>query len=537
MSDRDYDAVVIGAGINGLVAAAELAGAGRRVALVDEHDRLGGFIVSQELTAPGFVHDTFSSWHPQFVAGPAYAELGEDLHRHGLRYANTEGPLTAAVSHRGAVIAHRDPAATAAELAGPDGEAYLALLGDLERWSPLVFGALGSDLTPVPIVRLFASAARRVGRRSVGELARTALQSGRALARERFAGWEADQLWVPWLLHAGLSPDHAGGALMLAVMAGSLHQAGLPVVAGGAAGFTNAFAGLLAERGVELMLGRAVTRIDVVQGRVTGVVAGGERLRARTVLASTSTQRLHGELLPRGAGGQRAATALARQRAGRGALQIHLALDAPVPWADARLGSIPLVHLGDGSGSTGIACAQAEAGLLPAAPTVAVGQQCLLDPSRAPDGAATLWLQLQEAPYRPVGDAAGRITVDGRWTPSVLDAYGDRVLARLETFAPGVRDHVVGRHCLSPADLERANPNAVAGDPYGGAAELDRSLIWRPGAGSGHNTGIKGLFHIGAFTHPGPGLGGVSGHVVAQRLITDPIRLRDRSRLAERSRP
>ena len=517
-----YDAVVIGAGINGLVAAAELAGAGWTVALVDERDRIGGFIDSGQLTRPGFTHDTFSSWHPLFVGGGGYAALGADLHRHGLEYRNTDGAVTASVSERGAFVAYRDPAATAAALAHPaDRDAYAAMLTQMDAWAPHVFRTLSSELSGRDIARLAAGAWRGLRGAGLRELARVSLQSGRGYTRERFTGWEADQLWIPWLLHAGLSPDHASGGLMLPVMAYTMHGLGLPVVAGGAAEFTAAFGRLLAERGVDVLLGAPAEAITVSGGRAVSVRVAGKLLHAgRAVLASVPTADLYRELLPAAAVPAAGRAAAARHRPGRAAMQVHVALDAPLGWTDSRLDSVPLIHIGTGSDSTGIACAQAEAGLLPAEPTVVVGQQCVLDPSRAPAGKATLWIQLQEVPNAPTGDALGQIDISGGWSDEAASAYVDRVLSRIETFAPGLNSVVLAVATLPPTALLAANRNAVSGDPYGGATELDQSLRLRPGTGSGHATGIGGLFHIGAFTHPGPGLGGGSGHIVAQRLIS-----------------
>lgn len=526
-----YDAVVVGAGVNGMVAAAELAGAGWSVALVDERDRIGGFIASEELTLPGYVHDTYSSWHPLFVTGGAYASLGDDLHRHGLRYANAERAVTASVSDRGTALADRDPEVTAAGFEHPaDRSAYAAMLAELEQRAPHVFGALGSELRTRDLARLGAGAARGLGVGGLAELARVALQSGRGLVRERFRGFEVDQLWSPWLLHAGLGPDHATGGLMLPVMAFTMHAAGLPIVVGGAGRFTDAFAALLAERGVDLLLGAPAERIEVAGGRAVAVHVGGRRLLARrAVLASTSTTRLYDDLLGASAPepGRRAAR---RHRPGRAAMQVHVALDAPLRWSDDRLDDVPLVHVSDGAASTGVACAQAEAGLLPAEPTVVVGQQCVLDPSRAPEGGATLWLQLQEVPFAPTGDAAGQIE-PGSWDEPLTAAYVERVLARVAAYAPGLGSSVLDWSAVTPQGLVAANANAVAGDPYGGAAELDQSLLWRPGTGQGHRTGVDGLFHIGAFTHPGPGLGAGSGHLVAQQLLAPPPTRRAATRL------
>ncbi|WP_245827761.1 phytoene desaturase family protein [Sinomonas mesophila] len=524
------DYVVVGGGINAMVAAARLAGAGFSVTLVEERDRLGGFIDSGELTVPGFVHDTFSSWHPLFVASPAFAELGPELAECGLTYRNTEDAgldaVTASVDAapgggERAAIAYRDPERTAAAFEhAEDAAAYARMLEELGERSGLVFGALGTELRSWKALRLGLSALRP-GLRAAERLARDSLMSGRNLTRLRFRGWEADQLWAPWLLHAGLGPDHATGGVMLPLMALTMHGVGLPVVEGGAGRFVEAFARLLARRGVRVELGLPVERIAVRGGRAVAAETAVERFEARRgVLASTSPQALYTALLPEAAVPGQMRGQAAAYRPGRAAMQIHVALDSPPAWTDSRLASVPLVHLSDGSGSTGVACAQAEAGLLPARPTVVVGQQCLLDPSRAPEGKATLWLQLQELPFRPAGDAAGELDVSDGWTPELARGFAERVLARIEAFAPGLRSSVLGIKVISPVDLQAANRNAVDGDPYGGSAELFQNLLWRPlPAAAHHRTAVEGLWHIGASTHPGPGLGGGSGYLVAGQIL------------------
>lgn len=517
------DAVVVGAGVNGMVAAAELAGAGWSVALVDRADRIGGFIGSQERTVPGHVHDTWSSWHPLFVTGGAYAALGADLHRCGLGYSNTDGALTASVADDGrTTIASRDPAATAEGFASArDRDTYLAQLAAFGRNAEALGGLIGGELRSPGALRQVLRLLRTEGRRGSERLLRDTVTSGRSFVRREYDGDEVDHLWVPWLLHAGLSPDHASGGFLLPVFAATLHLAGLPVVTGGAQRFVDAFSALLAERGVEVRTGEHVERVLVEGGRATGVVAGGRELRARrAVLASVTPTALYGELLPEGAVRPRVLQDARAFRYGRAAMQVHVALRAPVPWSDRRLAEVPLLHLSDGSSSTGIACAQAEAGLLPTRPTVVVGQQHVLDPSRVPAGAASLWLQLQELPFAPRGDAAGELDTGRGWTPELADGYVERVLDRVAAHAPGLREDVLGIDVLTPADLAAQNPNAVRGDVYAGAAELDQSFAWRPLASSGrHRTDVPGLWHIGASTHPGAGLGGASGHLVATTLL------------------
>lgn len=522
MLPASYDAIVIGAGINGLVAAAELSGAGWQVCLVEANTRLGGFIDSGELTETGYIHDTYSSWHPLFVTGGAYAALGAGLARHGLEYCNTDDLLTASVAAGGrTAIAYRDPARTAAGFSREgDGERYLAMLERLSADLGSIGTLLGTELRGAGALRPLATMARRGRWAGLEGWARDAASSGRAFCRREFAGPEVDHLWAPWLLHAGLTPGSASGGLMVALLAGTLHTAGLPVVRGGAGGLVVAFERLLVERDVEIVTGAPAERILVEHGRAVGVVAGGRTLRAReAVLASVTPGALYGSLLPPDAVGAEVRDEALRFRFGRGAMQVHVALSGPVPWREPDLARVPLVHISDGSASTGIACAEAEAGLLPRQPTVVVGQQHVLDPGRAPAGTGTLWLQLQEVPYAPVGDAAGTLDVRGGWTTELVDGYVDRVLGRLDEHAPGIRGRALRTVALSPVDLCSANRNAVAGDPYSGSAELDQNLLWRPGPRTGrHRTVVGGVWHIGASTHPGPGLGGGSGHLVAQAL-------------------
>lgn len=526
----ESDYVVIGSGINSLVAAAELARSGATVTIVEEQDRLGGFIDSGELTVPGFIHDTFSSWHPLFMAGAAYADLGPELHRHGLRYVNTEDAGTPwvcgsvgsdAKGKTSVVLAQRDPVETAQAFEHVlDREAYAVMLQEFGAQAPVIFGAMGSEMDLPNAVKL-GFKAFRLGYTKVQALLRQGVMSGRNLTRSRFVGTEVDQLWAPWLLHAGLGPDQASGGVMLPVMAASMHQFGLPIVKGGASGFVAAFELLLRENGVTIHTGAKADSILVKDGRATAVqTASGTFEASRGILASVSVPQLYNELLDVPAVPPRSRDEARKYQPGRAAMQIHVALDAPVPWIDERLSQTPLIHLSTGSNSTAIACAQAEAGLLPANPTIVIGQQCVLDPSRAPAGKATLWLQLQELPFEPVGDAAGELDTSEGWDEKLVAAYTQRVLGQIEQYAPGLRQLVLGIKAISPRELSQSNRNAVGGDPYGGSPELYQNLLWRPlpQLGKGRSP-VKNLWHIGAATHPGPGLGGGSGHLSAQRLI------------------
>jgi len=210
-------------------------------------------------------------------------------------------------------------------------------------------------------------------------------------------------------------------------------------------------------------------------------------------------------------------------------MQIHFALSEPPRWhGDERLGRTAIVHLTPGLDGVSRAVNEAERGLLPAEATVVVGQPLAVDPSRAPDGRWILWIQLQEVPSRPKGDAAGELdTGDGTWTEELRERYADRIQARIAAHAPNFESSILRRVTLSPADVEAANPNMPGGDIYSGSCALDQNLLWRPRpALPGHRTAVDGLWHIGASTHPGPGLGAGSGTLVAKELLRPTLAVR-----------
>jgi len=219
---------------------------------------------------------------------------------------------------------------------------------------------------------------------------------------------------------------------------------------------------------------------------------------------------------------------------------MHFALSEPPRWqGDPRLAKTAIVHLTPGLNGVSRAVNEAERGLLPAEATVVVGQPLAVDPSRAPEGKWILWIQLQEIPSRPAGDAAGEIDVgDGTWTDSLREAYADRIQTRIAAHAPNFESSILRRVAYSPADIAAANPNMPGGDIYSGSCALDQNLIWRPRPGlPGHKTHLRGLWHIGASTHPGPGLGAGSGTLVAKELLQPPVAERIAGRVSSFLRP
>ena len=251
-------------------------------------------------------------------------------------------------------------------------------------------------------------------------------------------------------------------------------------------------------------------------------LADGEEIRAaRAVIANVTPTQLYGRLLDGAIGGPIAERGR-RFRYGRSEMQIHFALSEPPRWeGDDRLGQTAIVHLTPGLDGVSRAVNEAERGLLPAEATVVVGQPLTMDASRAPEGAGILWIQLQELPWHVKGDAAGELdTGDGTWTEELRERYADRIQARIARHIPNLESAILKRVTLSPADLQAANINLAPGRPVLRLARArpEPALAAVPGE-PGHATPVKRLWHIGASTHPGPGLGAGSGTMVAKQLL------------------
>lgn len=536
---RTHDAVIVGSGINSLACAALLARAGWSVCVLEREDELGGAIKTAELTEPGFVHDVFSAWHPLWVGGAAHAEVGEELAARGLEYLNTELPTATAFPDGEGAFLLRTADANAEELerhAAGDGDAWRRMLTAFFPNADLAFGILGTELWSPAGLGLALKASRRLGRRGAAAFAGDLLVSSRDWLTQTFQSERAHGLLAPWVLHTGLGPDAAASGYMTQVIAVAIQEGGMPIPRGGSARLVGALARLIRDHGGVLETGRDVERVLVAGGAATGVrTADGETVgAARAVIANVTPTQLYRRLLADGEVPHEIAERGRRFRYGRAEMQIHLALSEPPRWAgDTRLAQTALVHVTPGLDGVSRAVNEAERGLLPAEATIVVGQPLTIDPSRAPEGKGLLWIQLQELPSRVKGDAASEIDVgDGTWTEALREHYADRIVARLGKQITNLESATLARAVLSPADLEAANVNLVGGDPYSGALTLDQNFLWRPfPASPGHATSVKGLWHIGASTHPGPGLGGGSGTIVAKALLEPPLPARALDRL------
>jgi phytoene dehydrogenase-like protein len=519
----DFDVVIVGSGVNSLACAALLAKGGWRVCVLERNDWFGGAIRTAEITEPGFTHDVFSAWHPLWVGGAAHAQLGDDLAARGLEYLNTELPTATAFPDGAASFLLRDAESNAQEV-GPEWP------GVLERFFPnadLAFGVLGTELWSSSGLAFAAKAMRRLGRGGAAEFAGDLVQSSRDWLQTTFASERAHGLLAPWVLHTGLGPDAATSGFMTQVIAVAVQEGGMPIPRGGGAKLADALVQLIRDHGGTCETGVDVERVLVQAGRATGVrTTNGETIGAeRAVVANVTPTQLYMRLLADADVPEPVREGASRFRYGRSEMQIHFALSEPARWdGDERLNSTAIVHVTPGLDGVSRAVNEAERGLLPAEATVVVGQPLTMDPSRVPEGKGLLWIQLQELPWHVKGDAAGEIDAgDGKWNDDLRERYADRIQARLAKQMPNLESSIVKRVALGPHDLERMNVNLRHGDPYGGALALDQNFLWRPFPRSpGHATSLRQLWHIGASTWPGPGLGGGSGTLVAQELLRPP---------------
>jgi phytoene dehydrogenase-like protein len=526
MAGADY--VIVGGGVNGLVAAAILGRKGHKVLLLERSDRIGGCMRSEEITEPGFIHDVMATTLVLFLTSPAYGALGKDLEARGFAVAHSDLPTGVLRSDGSSLLFSRDRARNVAAFeacAKGDGETFATEMGRMGADAPFLFSLLGGSLWSRQMAMTVAREAWKRGPRALAAWFGEALRPARSYLESAYASDAIHALWAPWGLHCGLNPESTYSAQMIKVIAFAVEMAGCPIAIGGVKTLLSAFERLIRDQGGEIRCDADVDRIEIdPSNRVRTLrLSSGERIEAlKGIVCSMTPSQLYGRLLRDHPPSSEVAASLKNYRYGKGDMQIHYALDAPPKWKGGEeLGKVALLHVTPGLDGVSRAANECERGLLPAEPTICVGQPTALDPSRAPAGKAILWLQLPEAPRYLKGDAAGEISVpsDGRWTGDVREAFADRVEALFSRHIVDFRSHVIARKSYSPADLEAMNVNLVGGDPYGGYCGVDQFFLWRPFAGSiNHKTHLPGLYHIGASTHPGPGLGGVSGFLLANSL-------------------
>ena len=519
----DPDAIVIGSGPNGLVAANLLADAGWGVLVLEAQPRVGGAVASDSAVREGWIHDTFSSFYPLAAASPTIAALG--LERHGLEWVHAPAVVGHPLCEGKWAVLHRDRDATAAsleELCPGDGDAWLALC---RWWSRISEPLVGALLTPFPPVRHGSTLAVRAARAGGLDVVRRLLLPVRSLGEDLFRGEGPRLLLAGNAAHADIPIDSPGSGLMgmLLVMLGQ--ELGFPVPRGGAGKLAEAMAARLELAGGAVRTSCRVAEIVVEGGRAAGVrTAEGERIGSRRcIIADVSAPALYGELVDWHHLPQRLQKRMARFEWDPGTVKVDWALDGPIPWTGAPQDAPGTVHLAPSVDALGVAGAEVAAGVVPAEGLVLVGQMATTDPSRAPSGAESVWAytHVPSVVRHTSSGCDGLAPIErGPWSRASAEGMADRVQARMERQAPGFADRIVARRVLGPTELESLDDNLRGGALNGGTAALQQQLVFRPVPGLGRaETPVKGLYLGSASAHPGGGVHGACGSNAARAAL------------------
>ncbi len=519
---NEYDAVVIGAGPNGLAAAICAAKAGWSVLVLEANEEPGGCVRSAELTLPGIIHDVFSSFYP---LGNSPVLKSFQLENFGLRWCRADIATANPTPDGQAAFIGRttDDTAQGLELLTPnEGRAWRDFMQVFHQIEEPLWACLFSPFPPmVPTAQLLwrLHSAGLEGYHPL-DFARLAVSSVRDFGQDYFHGEPLRRLLCTFALHSDLAPEASTSSIYACVLAWAAQTYGFPVAEGGAGSLTRALVDCLVSYGGQVRCDSRVTKVVIRNRRARGVqFADGLEVKAKhAVIADTSAPALFQDLV----GLEHLPTTFARRSRrfhwGKGVFKMDWTLKGNVPWQSDVAQQAATIHLGDSVDDMSRYVNEVARNLVPRHPYLLLGQPCIADPSRAPDGMTTLW-GYTHVPTHPVGDADDSLS--GDWS-IISEGFADRLEERIEILAPGFRDKILARHIMTPQDLEAANANLVGGDINGGTADLSQQLIFRPLPGTTrYRTPIRGLYLASASTHPGGGVHGAPGAAAFHTARTD----------------
>jgi phytoene dehydrogenase-like protein len=529
---REVDAVVIGAGPNGLVAANKLADAGWDTLLLEAQPEVGGAVRSDRELDPHFVSDTFSAFYPMAVASRVI--MGLRLEEYGLRWRHAPAVLGHSRGDGSWVILHRDVDITAKLLDEEhpgDGASWQAVVDQWQRIGPSLVDGL---VTPFPPIGPGLRAMIRLPRAGGLSFLRQLLSPAANTLEQEFGGAGVRLLLAGNALHADIPLDAPGSGFLGLLLIMLAQTVGFPVPEGGAGKLSEAMRDRFVAHGGEVVCNAEVTKINIEHGRGIGVQVLDQLVRVRrAVLADVAAEHLYGRLVTFAELPPSVRVKMAAFRRDPGTFKIDYALSAAVPWRTPPPYAPGTVHLSDSYEELAMAFAQLSAGSIPEHPFLLMGQMTTTDPTRSPDGTESMWAYTH-VPQRVLSDAGGNLT--GAWDTDDAERFADRMQNRIEQRAPGFSQRIIARRILTPLDLERRDASLVGGSLNGGTAALDQQLIFRPIPGLGRaSTPIRGLYLASASAHPGGSVHGACGMNAARAALAH-ARLSPR-RSVSKSRP
>ena len=469
MNRTSYDAVIVGAGPNGLTAAAILAGAGLQVLVLEQSSTIGGGCRTEALTLPGFVHDVCSAIHPMGVVSPVFRTLG--VTNQGVEWVPARLPLAHPLDDGRVALLSRDMRITADSL-GRDGPAWMRLMRPFVARHDDFFGEI---LRPVRVPK-HPWLMSRFALAGLQSCERVAGRFSTPLARALFAGNAA---------HSFLPLDAPASASFGIVLAAAGHAVDWPCARGGSQRIADALAAIVRGAGGEIHTSVMVRSVgDIPTSRAVLFDLTPRQLAAVAGEALSASYRRR----------------LLRFRYGPGAFKIDYALSAPIPWRSPECADAATVHVGGTFEEIARAEADANAGRIADAPFVLVAQQSLFDDSRAPPPHHTGWAYC----HVPHGSDQSMVA---------------RIEQQIERFAPGFRDTILARHVMPPAAIEAHNPNMIGGD-IGGGSNAFGQFLWRPMVRwNPYTTSNPRLFVCSSSTPPGGGVHGMCGYYSAVTVL------------------
>ncbi|BBY09133.1 phytoene desaturase family protein [Mycobacterium noviomagense] len=507
MTAEAVDAVVIGAGHNGLVAAAMLADAGWDVLVLEAQPEPGGAVRSAELT-PGYVTDLFSSFYPMTAASSAMAAL--HLEDHGLQWSRAPAVVghPASAADDDPPILYPDPARTATEFERrepADGENWWRIVTLWEKIKSPLLDAILSPFPPVfPTIRLLL----KLGTADAVRLAHLLVQPANTMVEQLFDGEAPRLLLLGNAMHADVPAEAPGSGVFGFLMTMLGQDVGWPVPVGGSGQLTAALVNRARSVGAQIECNQNVATIQVQNGRAVGVTTdGGRTVRARrAVVADVTAPRLFCDMLPADAVPVGLRDELEHFVWDPPVVKVNYALDSKIPWRAMGLADVGTIHLGADADGLVRWMADLNTRVVPEHPFMLLGQTTTADPSRSPAGTESVWAYTHLPRNVADDDSAER-----------LAKAVDHVI---EEHAPGFGSHVIDRFVQRPSDLEASDANLHLGALNGGTAQLQQMLVFRPAPGMGRaETPVEGLYLGSASATPGGSVHGACGRNAANAAL------------------